>query len=98
MANKGKLAGFKMLDIRVSGRVQGVGFRACAQDRALELGLRGWVRNSDEDVELSIAGFADEVDRMVAWCRMGPPLARVDEVLVSTRSLEMEERDFRITW
>ncbi len=86
-----------MVDIRVVGRVQGVGFRACAQDRALELGLCGWVRNTpDRDVELLVGGYADDVEKMIAWCHQGPPMARVEHVYVQEHALAMEENDFRI--
>ncbi len=63
----------------VRGRVQGVAYRAWTIDRALELALRGWVRNRmDRSVEALFIGGADAVNAMVELCRRGPPLARVD--------------------
>ncbi len=63
----------------VSGRVQGVWFRASTRDVALRLGLRGWVRNRpDGSVEAVFEGPRDRVERAVAWCRRGPPAARVE--------------------
>lgn len=67
--------------VRVRGRVQGVWFRASARDEALGLGLAGWVRNCpDGSVELLARGPREAVDRLVEWCRRGPPGARVDAV------------------
>ncbi len=70
-----------MVVIRVvlSGRVQGVGFRAWAERTARSLGLSGWVRNArDGTVEAVFAGPADKVDDMIARCRRGPDHARVE--------------------
>jgi acylphosphatase len=67
--------------IRVSGRVQGVGFRYALRDEALRLGLVGWVRNcADGTVEALLQGEDDSMAALVAWSRRGPRLAHVDEV------------------
>ena len=67
----------------VSGRVQMVGFRAFAQRRAGELGLRGTVRNRpDGTLECVCEGPRDAVERMVALLERGPSAARVDHVQV----------------
>ncbi|MDX2143099.1 MAG: acylphosphatase [Rhodospirillaceae bacterium] len=64
--------------IRVSGRVQGVGYRAWAQKAALKLGLDGWVRNlNDGSVEAVARGAKSAADQFVAQCQVGPFLARV---------------------
>jgi acylphosphatase len=64
----------KRTRVRVSGRVQGVGFRYTTQMRARSLGLGGWVRNlADGSVEAVFEGEPDRVDSMVEWCRRGPP-------------------------
>jgi len=63
----------------VSGRVQGVYFRASTRDMARARSLAGWVRNlPDGDVEAVFEGPRDGVEAAVAWCRHGPPGARVD--------------------
>ena len=68
--------------VRLEGRVQGVWFRAWAAEEAMRLGLRGWVRNrADGSVEAQFCGPAARVEEMVAACRRGPPLARVDGLL-----------------
>lgn len=65
--------------IQLSGRVQGVFFRASCAQRAEELGLSGWVRNvAGGGVEVTFEGTESSVEQMVSWCREGPPLARVD--------------------
>ena len=62
----------------VSGRVQGVFFRAEAQKVAMKLGLLGWVRNvADGRVEILICGSKWATDAMREWLSHGPPLARV---------------------
>jgi acylphosphatase len=67
----------------VSGRVQGVAFRAYTEDEARRLGVRGWVRNlRDGRVEAEAEGDRAAVEALVAWCRRGPPSARVDGVEV----------------
>jgi acylphosphatase len=65
----------------VRGVVQGVFFRESARREAERLGLRGWVRNlPDGRVEAVFEGPAADVETAVAWCRHGPPAARVDHV------------------
>jgi len=65
----------------VQGVVQGVGFRAATRRMALQLHLRGWVRNlADGSVEVVAVGPEPAVRRLQEWCRDGPPAARVRTV------------------
>ncbi|MDQ4117149.1 MAG: acylphosphatase [Actinomycetota bacterium] len=65
----------------VQGRVQGVSFRANAEQRAVDLGVAGWVRNRDDGgVEMHVEGDGPAVDRMLDWARTGPAHASVDSV------------------
>jgi acylphosphatase len=65
----------------VSGRVQGVGYRAWTVARARHLGLRGWVRNRlDGNVEILAIGHADRLDQLARDCADGPPAAHVAAV------------------
>ena len=67
--------------IRVRGRVQGVGFRYALRREAERRGVTGWVRNRlDGSVEAVIQGPADAVDRIVQWTRRGPATAIVEEL------------------
>ncbi|WP_442504262.1 acylphosphatase [Marinivivus vitaminiproducens] len=69
----------------VTGRVQGVGYRAWSADEARSLGLGGWVRNRrDGCVELALKGNRRDVERMIERLWNGPPLARVDRVQAGT--------------
>ena len=70
--------------IVVHGRVQGVFFRAAAEEEAHRLGVAGWVRNRDDGtVEMLVEGEDDAVERMVAWAREGSAQAQVDSVDVT---------------
>jgi acylphosphatase len=73
----------KSVRARITGRVQGVGFRAWMEQTAERLGVRGWVRNRrDGSVEAVIAGDTSKVDEMLTMCWHGPPAAKVDGVSV----------------
>ena len=78
----------KAVDVTVTGRVQGVSFRAYAEDQARRLGVAGWVRNEpDGSVGAHFEGVPEAVDALVEWCRTGPRLARVDHVRVQEASV-----------
>lgn len=65
--------------VTISGRVQGVFFRASCAELARDLGLAGSVRNlRDGRLSATFQGPDEAVERMLAWCREGPPAARVD--------------------
>jgi len=67
----------------ISGRVQGVWFRASTKDKAEQLGLNGWVRNTrDGDVEAVFEGDEEQIKKMINWCHKGPSMARVENVKV----------------
>jgi acylphosphatase len=67
--------------VTITGRVQGVGYRAWVERQARARHLEGWVRNRrDGSVEALFAGPADVVSEMVTLCRRGPVSARVDAI------------------
>ncbi len=71
----------KAVRARITGRVQGVWFRAWTRQTAAALGLDGWVRNRrDGSVEALFAGPAAAVEQMLVQCRAGPQAASVDDV------------------
>jgi acylphosphatase len=81
----------------VSGRVQGVSYRASAAHEASGLGLVGWVKNCvDGRVELEAQGPADKVDALVAWCHHGPPAASVSDVTIEELPVSTIDREFRV--
>ena len=70
--------------LRVAGRVQGVFYRASAEQEAARLGIAGFVRNErDGSVTVEIEGRRDAVAEMEAWCGIGPPRAEVTGVQAS---------------
>lgn len=86
----------KRAHVVVCGRVQGVFFRAHTQEEARSLGLSGWVRNlSDGRVELVAEGEEERIMALLAWVRVGPPAARVEEVQVDW-SAPQDEKGFQI--
>ncbi len=65
----------------ITGFVQGVFFRAETKRVANELGIKGWVGNNpDGSVEIHAEGIGDQLSKLEAWCRQGPPNAQVEAV------------------
>ncbi len=84
--------------VLVSGRVQGVFFRANTRAKALEYGVNGWVRNlPDGRVEAQLEGSYESVGRLVAFMLRGPPHARVDKLEASRVACE-GRRGFEIIY
>jgi acylphosphatase len=82
--------------VRVSGLVQGVGFRWYTRERAGELGVVGWVKNlSNGDVEVLVEGEEAQVGELLAWLEHGPPSARVTATEATPCAPEGHER-FRV--
>ena len=74
----------RAVEVRVTGRVQGVSFRAYAAHEAVRLELAGWARNApDGAVTAHFEGPDDKVEEMLAWCRKGSPAAHVVDVEVT---------------
>ena len=83
--------------MRISGRVQGVGFRYSAMNEARRLGVTGWVRNThDGSVELVAEGETDQLRQLVAWCHVGPRGALVTDVEARWLQHRAEFADFSI--
>jgi len=79
----------KNISIRVSGKVQGVFFRAFTKEKADELGVVGFVRNeSNGDVYIEAEGESALLEALVGWCRQGPRLALVKDCLVTSGELK----------
>lgn len=69
--------------ILVRGHVHGVFFRANTAERASMLGLKGWVRNVPNGVEIVVEGEREKIESLIAWCGIGPPEAHVERVEVA---------------
>ena len=83
--------------LKIKGRVQGVYFRASAVEQARRLGLTGWVMNCpDSTVEIVAEGEKDQLNRLIHWCRSGPPGAQVKEVSVEWETSKQEFQSFAI--
>jgi acylphosphatase len=83
----------------IEGRVQGVFFRYHTQDMALQLGLKGWVKNRrDGRVEAVFEGNKDKVDQIIQWCHRGPSEARVTKVHFNWEDYTGEFEDFAINY
>lgn len=80
----------------ISGRVQGVYYRAATMKQAKLLGLTGWVRNlPDGQVEVLAYGNIDQLKQLEAWLWQGPKLARVERVICGAADRqEPEPQDF----
>jgi acylphosphatase len=82
--------------VLIAGRVQGVWFRESCRDQAQAAGVAGSVRNlADGRVEVALEGPPAAVDEVVAWCRHGPPRARVDRIEVVDEA-PVGEQGFRV--
>ncbi len=96
-SNPASPSGTRRIHALVSGRVQGVYYRASTQEAARGLGLRGWVRNlPDGRVELEAEGPDDAVQRLIDWLRVGPPSARVDDVTIHEREPGLAPATFEV--
>jgi acylphosphatase len=73
----------------VSGKVQGVFFRASTCQKASELGIKGWIRNrNDKNVEVFACGETDKLDEFIQWLWIGPDSAKVSDVSISHADVE----------
>lgn len=83
----------------ISGRVQGVFFRAFTKDVATSLGLKGWVRNIfDGRVEAVFEGERDLIEEAIKKCYIGPPGSRVTDINVTWENQTEGFNDFRIIY
>jgi acylphosphatase len=73
----------KTVSIIVSGKVQGVFYRQSTKELATALGVKGEVRNMPDDTVAIVATGTDEqIEKLIKWCRLGPPKAEVTDVVV----------------
>lgn len=79
----------KTLRIRVTGKVQGVWYRQHTREKALELGLSGWVCNEkDGSVSVLVTGESSRVEELANWCRTGSPRSQVSGITIQEELLQ----------
>ena len=85
--------------VLISGKVQGVFFRSNTEDKAIGLGLKGWVKNLPDDrVEAVFEGNEEKVKEMVEWCKKGPRFADVAKIDVEFERASNEFHNFEIRY
>ncbi|RMF55244.1 acylphosphatase [Candidatus Woesearchaeota archaeon] len=90
----------KRVHITVYGKVQGVSFRYYSKQKALELGVKGWVMNlrNPNIVELVIEGKDEKVDKMIEWCSHGPQNAIIEKIDVTEEEYKGEFNSFEVRY
>ncbi len=89
---------FSRAHLLISGRVQGVCYRAFTQNQAIKLGLNGWVKNMhDGRVEAVLEGQRELIEQMILACKNGPSGARVTDVSIDWKS-PLGEQGFEIRY
>ena len=86
----------KRVRVKVNGRVQGVFFRANTEKQAKSLGLTGWVKNTDDGVEVLVEGDGKKIQELIDWCHKGPMFAKVESVDVKEEKFADEFDEFVI--
>ncbi|HRJ29485.1 MAG TPA: acylphosphatase [Cyclobacteriaceae bacterium] len=88
----------KRVSIYVRGKVQGVFFRASTVSAAQQIGVKGFVRNEpDGSVYIEAEGDVEKINELIAWCKIGPPRARVEAVEVESLATFMNFTDFSVS-
>ena len=88
----------RRISVIVRGRVQGVNFRWYTRQRAMELGIAGWVRNlrGVDRVKVVAEGSQEQLADLIRFLHEGPPSARVDDIEVTWEPASGEYKDFRV--
>ena len=80
------------LNIKISGKVQGVFYRQSTKEIATQLGIEGFIMNMpDGCVEITASGTKEQMKQLLNWCRQGPPLAKVTDMI--TKELPIQRFD-----
>lgn len=89
----------KRAHLKISGRVQGVFYRATARDVAMNLNLKGWVKNlSDGGVEAVAEGDEENVEKFIEWCNQGPSGSKVQGVDAQIQEPTGEFKRFEVIY
>lgn len=88
----------KTIRIKIEGKVQGVFYRQAAKEKAVELGIKGTVKNcEDESVEVVVTGDELQLKQFTDWCREGPPRSAVTNLVIEKLPLQ-QFRNFSILY
>lgn len=83
----------RTVHLKISGKVQGVFFRATAKEVARLHKISGWIKNTyDDKVEALITGEKEDVEKFIAWCKRGPEKANVENVTIINTELQIFNR------
>jgi acylphosphatase len=86
------------LHLIITGKVQGVSYRAFTSEKAKSLNLTGWVKNLDNgNVEATITGEQQQLNQLIDFCKQGPPAGRVDNI-EKTELPPTPYKNFQITY
>ena len=89
----------KRVKLLISGRVQGVGFRASTRSRARKLGLKGWVRNLRNGKVKAVAeGEKEDLEKFIEWAKEGPFTAKVTDIEVNFEEYKGDFNNFSIEY
>jgi acylphosphatase len=84
------------IHLHITGKVQGVFYRATAKKIADKLKLTGWIKNTiNDDVEATVTGGEEQLQQFINWCKKGPEKAKVEDV-ITTQETETPFNDFKI--
>ena len=84
------------VQLLIKGKVQGVFYRATARQIANKTGVKGWIKNTWEgNVEATVSGTVDQLQKFVTWCKKGPEKAIVTEVIITEKE-EISFEEFSI--
>jgi acylphosphatase len=74
------------VQLLINGKVQGVFYRATARKIANSIGVTGWIKNtSDGNVEATVSGTKEQLEKFISWCKKGPEKAIVNEVIIKEK-------------
>ena len=86
-------------EITVTGRVQGVWFRRYTQEKATQLGIKGWVKNTPDGNVLAIAqAEKKDLETFIDYLKIGPPMARVDKIFTAEMNVSGDFDNFSIKY
>jgi acylphosphatase len=86
----------RSVQLIITGKVQGVFYRASARRKANELGITGWIKNNkDGNVEVIASGDDTQIEKFINWCKQGPDNAVVERVIVKEKE-NLHFKDFTI--